>query len=429
MAHVFSQEHRHELWRRVELAALGAYVEEGAVSLAALQGAEQAPVPSVDVVAARERLVQHDVVSFLLEWTATMPVEASSVVHRGLTSSDIVDTSLALQLQEAATLILRRLDRLVAALRDHALAHQATVRVGRTHGQVATTEVWGHRVADFAFAADRARIRLIGATRDVAVGKLSGPTGAYLFVSPAIEARAIQSLGLNTPEVATQVIMRDGIAAWVAALAGVATVCEAVALEVRLGQHASVRELAEGFSTHQVGSSSMPHKRNPITSEQICGLARVVRSYIVPVMEGVALWHERDISHSSVERICLPDASALTEYVVAKTTSVVTNLVVDVSQMERSHRAATAALNSHTVLVALADAGMSFAEAWQLVHEASNGGDNGQDFVACLHQAADAGGIRLADSVDSFMRRGANVHLDSLWQRVAALPTPGADTR
>lgn len=422
MARVFSQDRRHELWRRVELSLLRAYVEEGTATESAYQSAAQTPIPSVEAVAARERIVRHDVVAFLLEWTASMPAEASCIVHRGLTSSDLVDTSLALQLQEAALLVLKQMDRLVVTLRDHALGHKETLRIGRTHGQVATTDVWGHRVADFAFAAHRARTRLIAATEEARVGKLSGPTGAYLHISSAIELRAMTHLGLKAPDAATQVIMRDGVAAWVAALAGVAAVCEALALEIRLGQHASVAELAEGFAAQQAGSSSMPHKHNPVTSELICGLARVVRSYIVPVMDGIALWHERDISHSSVERICVPDAAALTEYIVRSMAAIMDNLVVDTQQMLRTHRAAGERLNSHTALVALTDAGVSYAEAWRLVQAASVNVSNGLDFAARLREASTAEGLDLATSVDDAIRRGADVHLESVWQRVAALP-------
>ncbi len=292
MGLIWSDGHKFELWCRVETLVLEAHVAAGTVPAEALAPVQAAPPPSPEAVTAAEAITYHDVIAFLTAWADnTTPREAASWVHYGMTSSDLVDTALALQLAEASDLLIGRATALVEALREHGLAHTATLRAGRTHGIHAEPDVWGHRVADFAFAVARCRGRLHRARESVAVGKLSGPVGTYSNLDPSVEARVMAALGLRPADVATQVVFRDGIAEWVSVLAMLASVCEAVALEVRHGQRTEVGELAEPFTAGQKGSSAMPHKRNPIRSERICGLARVVRGYVTPVMEGMALWH------------------------------------------------------------------------------------------------------------------------------------------
>jgi adenylosuccinate lyase len=235
----------------------------------------------------------------------------------------------------------------------------------------AEPDVWGHRVADFAFAAARGRDRLRRARAAVAVGKLSGPVGNYSNISPDIEAEVMPALGLRPADVATQVVMRDGISEWVSALAILATVCEAVALEIRHGQRTEVRELAEPFGRGQKGSSAMPHKKNPIRSERICGLARVVRGYVTPVLEGIPLWHERDISHSSVERVALPDASIAVDYLLHLTTGLIEGLVVDADQMRANLDATHGLLYSSAALLELVASGLAREDAYALVQTAA----------------------------------------------------------
>src|SRR6202050_4835418 len=279
MGRLWSEAHKYELWCRVERLVLEAHARAGTVPAEAVEPVRSAPVPTPESVAAIEAVTEHDVIAFLSAWADnTTPRSDAAYVHYGMTSSDLLDTALALQLTEATDLLVAKATRLVAVLRDHALAHAGTLRAGRTHGIHAEPDVWGHRVADFAFAMARSRDRLARAREAVAVGTLSGPVGSYSNIDPAIEAEVMPALGLRPAEVATQVVMRDGIAEWVSALAIVATVCEAVALEVRHGQRTEVRELAEPFGRGQKGSSAMPHKKNPIRSERIAGLARVVRS-------------------------------------------------------------------------------------------------------------------------------------------------------
>ncbi|MEO6501802.1 MAG: adenylosuccinate lyase [Jatrophihabitantaceae bacterium] len=394
MAAIWSDQRTLELWREVELAVLEAWTHAGAAGASTLAAAQAAPAPLPREVALEERRTRHDVVAFVNVWTAGMPTQVASWVHRGVTSSDIVDTATGLRLSQVSDLLLTAADRLVAVLRDHALAHQHTVQVGRTHGQHAAPVVWGLRVADFAFAVARCRDRLAEARTSVAVAKVSGPVGSYAGVSPDIERRVAGTLGLRPIPVATQVVMRDSIAHWMSCLALLASVCEAIALEVRHGARSEVAELAESFRDGQAGSSAMPHKRNPVTAEKICGLARVVRGYVNPVMEGVALWHQRDISHSSVERVCLPDASAISEHLLTSTAELVTDLVVDTARMRDNLAAAGASVFSHAALAMLLDSGLDRRRAYALIQRRAHAGD-GQSLMTSLQAAVLADGIDL----------------------------------
>jgi adenylosuccinate lyase len=372
MGRVWSEAHKYELWCRVETLVLEAQARAGTVPPDSVAAVRAAPPPTPAAVAAYEAVTEHDVIAFLSAWADnTSPREAAAYVHFGMTSSDLLDTALALQLTEASDLLIARASELVAVLREHGLAHSATLRVGRTHGVHAEPDIWGHRVADFAFAVARCRDRLARAREAVAVGKLSGPVGTYSNIDPAIEATVLAGLGLRPADVATQVVFRDGIAEWVSVLALLATACEAIALEVRHGQRTEMRELAEPFAAGQKGSSAMPHKKNPIRSERICGLARVVRAYVTPVTEGMALWHERDISHSSVERVALPDAAIATDYLLHLTTGLVSGLVVDTARMRANLDLTGGLIYTSGVLLALVAAGMSREDAYALVQAAA----------------------------------------------------------
>src|ERR1700756_828499 len=372
MGRVWSDAHKYELWCQVETLVLEAHAGGGTVPADAVAPVRSAPPPTPEAVAAVEAVTEHDVIAFLTAWADnTTPRSAAAWVHYGMTSSDLLDTALAMQLAEATDIILAKAGRLVAGLRDHALAHRDTLRPGRTHGIHAEPDVWGRRVADFAFAAARSRDRVRRAREAVAVGTLSGPVGTYSNIDPAIEAEVMPALGLRAADVATQVVIRDGIAEWVSALAILATVCEAIALEVRHGQRTEVRELAEPFRVGQKGSSAMPHKKNPIRSERICGLARVIRSYVIPITEGIPLWHERDISHSSVERIALPDAAIATDYLLHLTTGLIEGLVVDTARMRANMDVTHGLLYSSAALLELVSSGLSREDAYALVQAAA----------------------------------------------------------
>jgi adenylosuccinate lyase len=372
MGRVWSEEHKFELWCRVETLVLEAHARAGTVPAEAVAPVRAAPPPTPAAVAAIEEVTGHDVIAFLTAWADnTTPRAAAAYVHFGLTSSDLLDTALALQLTEATDLLAGRLAELGRVLREHALAHRHTLRPGRTHGIHAEPDVWGHRVADFAFAVHRCAGRLSRARDAVAVGKLSGPVGTYSNIDPAIEAQVLSELGLRPADVATQVVLRDGISEWVSVLALIATICEAVALEIRHGQRTEVSELAEPFGTGQKGSSAMPHKRNPVRSERIAGLARVVRAQVVPVLEGIPLWHERDISHSSTERVALPDAAIGTDYLLDQTAGLIRGLVVDAARMRANLDATHGLIYSSAVLLELVASGMSREDAYALVQRAA----------------------------------------------------------
>jgi adenylosuccinate lyase len=372
MGRVWGEAHKYELWCQVETLVLEAHARAGTVPADSVPPVRAAAPPTPEAVAALEAVTGHDVIAFLSAWADnTSPREAAAYVHFGMTSSDLLDTALALQLTEASDLLASRLSALQAELRDHALAHRGTLRAGRTHGIHAEPDVWGHRVADFAFGIARCRRRLVRAREAIAVGKLSGPVGTYSNIDPAIESQVLAELGLRPAQVATQVVLRDGIAEWVSVLALIATICEAVALEVRHGQRTEVAELAEPFGPGQKGSSAMPHKRNPVRSERICGLARVVRAQVIPVMEGIPLWHERDISHSSTERVALPDAAIATDYLLDQTTGLVRGLVVDAARMRANLDATHGLIYSSAVLLELVAAGMSREDSYRLVQAAA----------------------------------------------------------
>ncbi|CAO5190160.1 adenylosuccinate lyase [Frankia sp. AiPs1] len=372
MGRVWSEAHKYELWCQVEVLVSEAHAAAGRIPADSVEPVRAAPAPTPEAVAAIEAVTQHDVIAFLTAWADnTEPRSAAAYVHFGMTSSDLLDTALALQLVEATDLLLAKADTLVAALRDLGLEHRGTLRVGRTHGIHGEPTVFGHRVADLAFGLARCRDRLRAARADVALAKISGAVGTYSNIEPDVEAYVAGKLGLRPTPVATQVVLRDGIANWVAALAGIVTVCEAIALEVRHGQRTEVRELSEPFGSGQKGSSAMPHKKNPIMSERIAGLARIVRAQYVPVLEGVPLWHERDISHSSTERVALPDASAGTDYLLALTTRLVRGLVVDTARMRANLDATGGLVYTSAVLLELVETGLSREDAYAITQAAA----------------------------------------------------------
>ncbi len=372
MGRVWSEAHKYELWCRVEVLVLEAHAAAGVVPASAVEPVRAAPPPTPEAVAEIEAVTQHDVIAFLSAWAdQTTPREAAAYVHFGMTSSDLLDTALALQLVEATDLLLERADGLVGVLRELGLEHRATLRVGRTHGIHAEPDTFGHRIADLAFGMARCRDRLRRARNGVAVCKISGAVGTYSNIDPNVETQVAAALGLHPAPVATQVVLRDGIADWVAALAGIATMCEALALEVRHGQRTEVRELSEPFGSGQKGSSAMPHKKNPIMSERIAGLARIVRAQYVPVLEGVPLWHERDISHSSTERIALPDAAAGTDYLLHLTTRLASGLVVDAERMRANLESTGGLIYTSAVLLALVESGQSREAAYAVVQAAA----------------------------------------------------------
>jgi adenylosuccinate lyase len=426
MGRVWSDAHKYELWCKVETLVLEAHAKAGTVPADAVEPVRAAPPPTPERVAEIEATTQHDVIAFLTAWADnTVPREAAAYVHFGMTSSDLLDTALAVQLTEATDLLLVKADALVAALRDHALEHRDTLRVGRTHGVHGEPDVWGHRVADFAFAAARSRDRLRRAREAVAVCAISGAVGTYSNIDPEVERHVAAALGLQPADVSTQVVIRDGISEWASALAIMATVCEAIALEVRHGQRTEVRELWEPFGRGQKGSSAMPHKKNPIMSERLAGMARIVRAQVVPVMEGIPLWHERDISHSSTERIALPDAATALDYMLQLTHRLVSGLVVDRDRMRANLDSTGGLIYTSAVLLELVNAGVSRDDvAYPLVQKAAmETWETGVPFRETLRRHATEAGQTLDEArLDEVCRPERYVErLDGMFGRLAAL--------
>ncbi|HKA69625.1 MAG TPA: adenylosuccinate lyase [Actinomycetes bacterium] len=426
MGQVWSEAHKYEIWCRIERLVLEAQAEAGVVPVEAVEPVRRAEPPTPERVAEIEAVTQHDVIAFLTAWADnTVPRESARYVHFGMTSSDLLDTALAVQLSEASALLLVKADRLIATLRDHALEHRATLRVGRTHGIHAEPDVWGHRVADFAFGMARCRDRLRRAKSAVEVCTISGAVGTYSNIDPAVQRWVAAALGLREADVSTQVVLRDGIGEWVSTLAIMASVLEAIALEVRHGQRTEVRELLEPFSPGQKGSSAMPHKRNPVLSERICGLARIVRAQVTPVLEGIPLWHERDISHSSVERVALPDAAITTDYLLHLGNRVISGLEVDAARMRENLDSTSGLIYTSAVLLDLVEQqGLSREGAYAITQAAAmETWQSGRAFRDTLVDHAKTAGFSLDPArLDEICRPERYVErLDEMFARLEAL--------
>jgi adenylosuccinate lyase len=370
MAQLFTDEARFSAWLEVEVLATEAWAKLGVVPADDATAVRQrAPRVTAEVVAAideRERVTDHDVAAFVDVVSAAIGPPAGNWVHYGLTSSDVVDTALCVTLMRAADVLLEASSALVAALKARALEFRDTPTVGRTHGIHAEPTTFGAKLALWCLQADRDRARLADARRTIAVGKLSGAVGTYSNVDPYVETHVCAALGL-TPVPSTQVVARDRHAQYLYACASVGSSIEAFATEVRHLQRTEVGEVSEPFRAGQKGSSAMPHKRNPIKSEQLSGQARVLRGYLGAGLEDIALWHERDISHSSVERIILPDASILTHYMLVQAERLVSGLVVSPERMLANFDASFGLVFSQPVLLALVSAGLTRDEAYRIV--------------------------------------------------------------
>src|SRR3954452_3416198 len=353
-----------EMWRPVEVAACEAMDGPSEQELDAIRSATF----TVEAVNEREKVTDHDLAAFV-DVLAASAGPAGRWIHFGLTSSDVLDTGLALELRAAGEVVLAGADELVATLVRRAREHEGTLCVGRTHGVHAEPTTFGVKLAGFAFEADRNRRRMRAAFEQVAVGALSGAVGTYAATDPGFEARVLGRLGLNREDVSTQVVARDRHAELLGSIALAGAGLERLALEVRNLQRTEVREVQEPFRAGQKGSSAMPHKRNPIKAEQITGLARVLRGNAVAGLEDVALWHERDISHSSVERVVLPDSTILIDYLQHRARELIDGMTVDRNRMLENLELTHGALFSQRVLLALVEAGSERDDAYRVVQE------------------------------------------------------------
>ncbi|HLG15379.1 MAG TPA: adenylosuccinate lyase [Blastocatellia bacterium] len=366
MGAIWTDENRFQKWLEVEIAVCEVHADMGTIPREAVETIRRTARFNVDRINEIERTTRHDVIAFTTALAENIGPE-SRYVHYGLTSSDVVDTANAMLMRDSAALILEDLDRLGVVLKRRALEHKQTVMMGRTHGVHAEPTTFGLVLALFSADNERNKERMRRAREAVSVGKISGAVGTFAHLDPDVEERVCEKLVLKPAPVSTQVIQRDRHAEFLSTLAIVASSMEKIAVEVRHLQRTEVREAEEPFSSGQKGSSAMPHKRNPVTSEQICGLARVVRSNAMAALENIALWHERDISHSSAERIILPDSCILTDYLVNKVEWLIDGLVVHPARMRENLELLGGASASGQLLLALTRKGVSREDAYAIV--------------------------------------------------------------
>jgi adenylosuccinate lyase len=420
MARIWSDEGKLAAWLEVELAATEAWAELGVVPAdAARTLRERAEAPSPERVAELEATLHHDTAAFV-DAVAERLGEEGRWFHYGLTSSDVVDTALSLQVREAGRLILEGIDRAFAAVATRAEEHRGTLQMGRTHGVHAEPTTFGLKLAGWAFELARGRERVARALEDMRVGKLSGAVGTYAATDPELERIACERLGLEPAPTSTQILQRDRHAELLAALAVAASSLDAFALEIRHLARTEVGEVQEPFGRGQKGSSAMPHKRNPVVAERICGLARVVRSHVLVGLENVALWHERDISHSSAERIVIPDAFLALDYMLDRFAWLVEGLVVREERMRRNLEASHSLFFSQRVLLALVESGLPRDEAYRLVQRnAMRAWDEELDFRELVRADDDIAGRIDLDAVFDLL--AYTRHVDTVFARLHAL--------
>jgi adenylosuccinate lyase len=423
MASVWSDETRLSNWLRVEVLACEAWARLGRIPQEDLDSIREHASFTLERVAELERVTNHDVVAFVRAVAESVGSPAGRWIHFGLTSSDVLDTGLALQLRDSSDLLLGRLEGLLAVVRRRAFEHRDSVMAGRTHGVHAEPTTFGHKLAVWAFELDRDRERLRRARETVAVGKVSGAVGTYSKVDPRVEEHVCGELGLRPAEASSQVLQRDRHAEFVWALAITAATLEKIAVEIRHLARTEVREVQEPFAPGQTGSSAMPHKRNPILSERITGLARVVRANLQAALEDVALWHERDISHSSVERVILPDSSIALDYVLHLATRLLDGLEVFPIRMRANLEASGGLVFSQAVLLALVGAGLPREDAYRAVQRAAaEAWDEGRDFREAVVGAPEVAGVLDRAALDALFDPHRSLgHLDVVFDRLAKL--------
>ena len=414
---VWTPQAKMEAWLKVELAATDAWAAEGVVPAEAATACRERAAFTVEAVNERERITNHDVAAFIDE-VAESVGEEGRWIHYGLTSSDVLDTALATQITEAGRILVEGARAYRDALINRAFDYRDTLCVGRTHGVHAEPTTFGLRLAGFALEADRNLSRLERAVEQCAVGKLSGAVGTYASVPPGIEARVMDSLGLQREEIATQVVPRDRHAELLAAIAIAGAGIERFATEVRHLQRTEVREAEEPFATgQQKGSSAMPHKRNPIRCERLTGLARLLRGYNQTALENVALWHERDISHSGAERVILPDATITLDYMQHLATEVASGLVVHTERLRSNLEQTHGALFSQRALTALVETGMTRDDAYRTVqaaaHEAFDTGTHFRELIAASAPQLDLDEVF---DYDAYL-----IHLPEIFERLEAI--------
>ncbi|NDJ09650.1 MAG: adenylosuccinate lyase [Acidobacteriia bacterium] len=430
MGAVWTDQNRFQQWLEVELAASEALAEMGVVPQEDARLLRQHASFSVERCLEIEKTTRHDVIAFTTAVAESMAAaghaQASRWFHYGMTSNDVVDTGQALQIRQAAGIVMTGLKNLQAVLKRRALEFQHAVQIGRTHGVHAEPITFGLKLAIWYEEAGRNIKRLEAATEDLRVGKISGAVGTFAHIGPAAEEAICARLGLYPAPVASQVIQRDRHAQFVATLATLTSLCEKIALEVRHLQRTEVREASEYFARGQKGSSAMPHKKNPIVSEQICGLARVVRANAQAAWENNALWHERDISHSSVERVILPDSTILADYLLEKTRDLVDRMFVYTERMRRNVDLTQGLVFSGQLLLDLSAAGMLREDAYRVVQQlAMEAWDNESDFRAAVEAHPEITALVPKEKLtETFSVERQLKHVDAIFARVFLVAAP-----
>ncbi|MFC6487633.1 adenylosuccinate lyase [Nitratireductor sp. GCM10026969] len=422
MAAIWSPETKFRIWFEIEAHAADAMAELGIVPKEAARtiwekgGKADFDIDRIDEI---ERETKHDVIAFLTHLAEIVGPEAR-FVHQGMTSSDVLDTCFNVQLVRAADILLADMDALLAALEKRAHEHKDTITIGRSHGIHAEPTTFGLKLAQAYAEFDRCRARLVNAREEVATCAISGAIGTFANIDPRVEAHVAEKMGLKPEPVSTQVIPRDRHAMFFATLAVIASSIERLAVEVRHLQRTEVLEAEEYFSPGQKGSSAMPHKRNPVLSENLTGLARMVRAYAVPALENVALWHERDISHSSVERMIGPDATVTLDFALARLTGMMEKLLVYPDAMEKNLHRFRGLVHSQRVLLALTQAGVSREDAYRLVQRnAMKVWEQGADFLEELLADKDVRAALSEDEIREKFDLGYHTkHVDTIFARV-----------
>ena len=422
MTAVWSPETRFRIWFEIEafaceaLAEIGVIPKEAARAIWEKGGKAKFDVERIEEI---ERVTKHDVIAFLTHLAEFIGPEAR-FVHMGLTSSDVLDTCLAVQLKRASEILIANVDALLAALKRRAFEHKVTPTIGRSHGVHAEPTTFGLKLASAYAEFSRARARLLAAREEISTTAISGAVGTFANIDPRVEAHVAAKLGLRVEPVSTQVIPRDRHAAFFAALGVVASSVERLATEIRHLQRTEVMEAEEFFSEGQKGSSAMPHKRNPVLAENLTGLARMVRSAVIPALEDVALWHERDISHSSVERMIGPDTTITLDFALARLAGVVEKLVVYPDNMRKNLDRLGGLIHSQRVLLALTEKGVSREDAYALVQRNAMRAWRGEgDFLGLLKADKDVAKALSAAELEGLFDLGYHLkHVDAIFGRV-----------
>ena len=419
MEFIWSQENRFQKWLDIEIQACEAMAERGEIPESAMKNINERAGFDIGRIEEIEKTTKHDVIAFLTSVNEKVGPDGR-FIHRGMTSSDVLDTSLAILLREAADMLIEDIDSLLSAVKKKAFAHRRTLMIGRSHGIHAEPSTIGLKLAIWYAEMQRNRERMVRARDVVSVGKISGAVGTFSFIDPYIEAYVCEKLGLKPAPASSQILQRDRHAEYFTTLAIIASSIDKFAQEIRLLQRTEVREAEEYFSPGQKGSSAMPHKRNPVLSENLSGLSRLMRSYAVAALEDVALWHERDISHSSVERVIAPDATILLDFMLNRFTNLIDNLVVYPERMLANLNMTKGAIFSQMVLLKLIEKGITRENAYAIVQRnAMKSWEENVEFKGLLLQDSDVQSqLSASDLEEAFRVENFLQHVDLIFKRV-----------